>query len=262
MPGIILVHWNAGEAEERAATLRSAGFEVKTFWSTSDPAWRRFRDHPPSAFVIDLSRLPSQGRALATAFRQQKGTRAVPLVFAGGAPEKVEQTRKLLPDATYTDWSKISAALAGALAAPPARPVVPGTMQGYSGTPLPKKLGIREGGVVALAGAPEGFEEKLQPLADGVAVKRQLRGRADHILLFVKSKAALETRFPAAAKCLAAKGGLWIVWPKKASGVVTDISETHVRRYGLANGFVDYKICAVDETWSGLLFARRAPGKK
>ena len=83
------------------------------------------------------------------------------------------------------------------------------------------------------------------------------RGRPQLILLFTKSRADLARRFPAAARALAEGGGLWIVWPKKASGVVSDLGENAVREFGLAVGFVDYKVCAVDQTWSGLLFARR-----
>ncbi|MCP4662787.1 MAG: DUF3052 domain-containing protein [bacterium] len=130
-------------------------------------------------------------------------------------------------------------------------------MDGYSGTPLPKKLGIRAGSVVALLGAPAGFERKLGELPEGVRLKKQARGHADVILLFARSRANLEARFPAAARALAEGGGLWIVWPKKASGVASDLTLPAVRAFGLGSGFVDYKICAVDETFSGLLFARR-----
>jgi hypothetical protein len=93
-----------------------------------------------------------------------------------------------------------------------------------------------------------------------VRIGRAARGRPGRILLFTTSRADLERRFPAASRALAEGGGLWIVWPKKASGVATDLGETEVRAFGLAAGFVDYKVCALDTTWSGLLFARRRLG--
>jgi hypothetical protein len=130
-------------------------------------------------------------------------------------------------------------------------------LDGYSGTPLPKKLGVRAGAVVTLLGAPPGFERKLGALPEKVRLKRQARGKANLIVLFLKSRAELDRRFPVAARALAEGGGLWIAWPKKASGVTTDLTQATVRRFGLGAGFVDYKICAIDETWSGLLFARR-----
>ena len=136
--------------------------------------------------------------------------------------------------------------------------IVPASaLAGYSGTPLPRKLGIKPDTVVALLGAPEGFEAVLQPLPEDVRFKHSARGAANLILLFVKSRAEMQRRFPAAARCLADGGGLWIAWPKKASGVATDLTQATVRSFGLGAAFVDYKICAIDETWSGLLFARR-----
>ena len=194
------------------------------------------------------------------ALRQWKATRAVPLVFVEGAPEKVDAVRALLPDAFYTSWPGVAAALREALAGGSRDGVVPGTMAGYSGTPLPKKLGIKPGAVVTLLGAPEGFESKLP---EDVRIVRGARGTCDLILLFVRSRADLGRRLPAAQKALAVQGGLWIVWPKKTSALAGDLTQQAVRETGLASGLVDYKICAVDETWSGLLFAwrrKRPPG--
>jgi len=130
-------------------------------------------------------------------------------------------------------------------------------LAGYSGTPLPKKLGIKAESTVALLGAPPGFEKTLGRLPDGVRLRHDARGRPDRIVLFVRSTAELARRFPVAARALAPGGGLWIAWPKKASGVETDLTQTHVREFGLGRQFVDYKICAIDDTWSGLQFARR-----
>ncbi len=129
---------------------------------------------------------------------------------------------------------------------------------GYSGTPLPRKLGIRDGHRVLLAGAPDGFRSLLEPLPSGV----RLHGRAsrddyDAILLFASRRSALDRRLPKLIRRLAWAGGLWICWPKKASGVPTDLSGHAVRAAGLGAGLVDNKVCAVDETWSGLRFVYR-----
>jgi len=253
-----LIHWHAAEAKQRAKMLRHAGFQVDVH--TDAAPLRAIRENPPDAFVIDLSRRPSGGRDVAIWLRQRKATRGVPIVFAGGDPEKVAQVRELLPDAGYAEWRRIRGVLRRAIGNPPADPVVAGAMDGYSRTPLPKKLGIRAGSVVALLGAPADFARKLGPVPDDVQFRTQARGGpADVILLFAKSHAGLERRFPAAARALAEGGGLWIVWPKKASGVATDLTQPAVRAFGLGRGFVDYKICSVDETFSGLLFARRRP---
>jgi hypothetical protein len=130
---------------------------------------------------------------------------------------------------------------------------------GYSGTPLPQKLGIREGHQIALLGAPPDFADTLGELPLGVAVAHGLTGRIpfDVILLFTMSQADLEKRFMAAAVRLATAGGLWVAWPKKTSGFTTDVTENTVRAVGLDAGLVDNKVCAIDDTWSGLRFVVR-----
>ena len=128
---------------------------------------------------------------------------------------------------------------------------------GYSGIPLAKKLGIEPGHRVGLIGAPEGFEATLEGLPDGVRLSRRAAGRFDVIVFFTKRAAELEHRFGQLAAKLDKAGGLWVAWPKKASGVATDVVEGKVRRTGLDGGLVDNKICAVDETWSGLRFVYR-----
>lgn len=127
---------------------------------------------------------------------------------------------------------------------------------GYSGTPLPKKLMIRDGNIVALVDAPDGFEKTLGALPTGAVLRRSARGSREVTIWFVQTRRDLERRIAGTAKAVG-DGKLWLAWPKKASGVVTDVTEDVVRKVGLANGLVDYKVCAIDATWSGLLFARR-----
>jgi hypothetical protein len=129
---------------------------------------------------------------------------------------------------------------------------------GYSGTPLVRKLGIKLDARVGFIGAPEGFDPTLGELPPGVRVRRRLGGQPfDVIVAFHRARAELELRLPALARALDPAGGLWIAWPKRASGVSTDLTEDVVRALGLAGGLVDNKVCAIDETWSGLRFVYR-----
>lgn len=186
------------EALERAVRLRRAGYKVEVIWQGGGEPFRELRNRPPDAFVIDLSRLPSHGRAVGTFLRQQKGMRRVPIVFVAGEAEKIARVRKELPDAAYTEWSRIRGTLTRALRRRPTEPVVPDTMAGYSGTLLPKKLGIKPGVVVALLGAPHRFDKALGAIRTQIQIRMQARGRSDVILLFLESQAQLRRRLPVA----------------------------------------------------------------
>jgi len=257
-PRIFLIHWNAAEIKERAARIRAAGYEVNDRPPEGPAAFRKLREDPPAAVVIDLSRLPSHGRDTALFLRQGKATRRIPLVLVEGDPEKVERIKGILPDAVYTTWSRIRSALKQAMAHPPADPVAPKSiMDGYRGTPLVKKLGIRADASVSLVGAPGDFEKTLGKLPGGVSIKRRA-GPADLIIWFTRSRKDLDGRLGKIVK-LVGKGGMWIAWPKRTSGVESDLTQVVVRKAGLAAGLVDYKICAIDETWTGLKFTRRKP---
>ena len=130
-------------------------------------------------------------------------------------------------------------------------------MAGYSGTPLPKKLGIKEGSRIALVNAPKDFESELGQLPTGVTFLKQSTKSLDIILFFVLSERVLTRDFAKLAERLVANGMMWIAWPKKTSGVATDLYEGRVRQIGLDAGLVDVKICAIDDTWSGLKFVYR-----
>ena len=257
MARVRLVHWKPEEAWRRVEQLADAGYDVA--YEPFDPnTLRDLAKDPPDAFVIDLTRLPSHGRDVGIYVRERKATRRVPIVFAGGAPDKVARAKERLPDAVYSPWRDVAAAIQDAIANPPENPVVPAsTLAGYSGTPLPKKLGIKQGSTVALVDAPPDFEQTLGALPEGVDLRPGVAGTPDVIILFTKARAHLEAGVPEMRESMADGGRLWLAWPKKASGVVTDVSEPVVREIGLAAGLVDYKICAIDATWSGLLFARR-----
>lgn len=130
-------------------------------------------------------------------------------------------------------------------------------MAGYSGTPLAKKLGIKDGAVVALAAAPAGFVGELEPLPAAVRFVEMGTEAAHVVIAFFTSRAELTERWAHLGKAILPAGGLWIAWPKKASKVPTDITEDVLREIGLPTGLVDNKVCAINETWSGLRFVWR-----
>lgn len=125
---------------------------------------------------------------------------------------------------------------------------------GYSGTPLHRKLGIVPGARIALLGAPGDLALELP---DGVSVATRASGNRDVIVLFAERRAELERRLPAARRALEPAGGLWLAWPKRSSGVATDIDENLLREIVLPTGMVDNKVCAIDDVWSGLRFVVR-----
>ena len=126
---------------------------------------------------------------------------------------------------------------------------------GYSGTPLVRKLGIKPGARMQFVAAPPQLPSLLGVVPD--AATEVARGKLDFALLFVTRQSDLAKQFPKLRDRLEPDGMLWVSWPKKTSGVVSDLNENLVRDFGLANGLVDVKVCAIDDTWSGLKFVRR-----
>jgi hypothetical protein len=130
-------------------------------------------------------------------------------------------------------------------------------MPGYSGTPLPKKLGLKENLRVAFVGLPPEVKAELQEALASCVIVKDARGALDFAMVFAKKQADVKAEFSRLGQRLSPSGMLWVSWPKKASGVATDMNENDVRRIGLEAGLVDVKVCAVTEVWSGLKFVRR-----
>ncbi len=257
MKRVRLIHWKTEEAPERAGRLAAAGYKADYELPSGPNLLRALREDPPLAVVIDLSRLPSQGRDLAVTLRQGKSTRHVPLVFVGGDSQKVARVQELLPDAVYTSWEQIGEALEQAIAHPPQEPVAPDSaFAAYAGKPLIEKLGIKPNSAVALVNAPAGFAETLEQLPEGAVLQEGTRAPCDLTIWFTRSRVALQSEIGAMV-VWAEQGPLWIAWPKKGSRLASDLSQQIVRETGLASGLVDYKICSIDSTWSGLLFTQR-----
>ena len=244
---VVVLHFNPPNLDKRLAGL--ADWDVETLTPGGSADLKGLRERPPDAFVVDLDRRPSEGRSVAVQLRRYASTRPVPLVFAGGEEDQVARVRNLLPDATYVSWSGVRDGLGRAKRLE--KPVVPGTMDAYSQTELEPKLGVRAGTTLLLLGAPDGFGKALRR-AELVA-----EGPAQLVIVFAPGLADLERDFDGAKAALGPGGTLWICWPKKASGVDSDLDQRTVRRYGMDRGLVDFKVAAIDATWSGLRFARK-----
>ncbi len=130
-------------------------------------------------------------------------------------------------------------------------------MAGYSGTPLVKKLGVREDASVAAVGAPDGFRSLLEPLPAGAQWKSRLTPPIDLAIAFFTRRAEIARAWPRLTKAVGPDGIVWVAWPKRSSGVATDITEDSFRDELLPTGWVDVKVCAIDDTWSGLKFVLR-----
>lgn len=255
MPTVRLIHWDEDEGLERQKQLEALGYDV-SFDSGEAVAFvlRALTASSPDAIVIDLSRLPSHGREVGRLIRGSKTTRHLPLVYVDGAPEKVAATKALLPDATYTTWARLKTALPRAIARPVRNPIVPGDL--LSGKPTVAKLGVKPGNRVAVLGSPKGFVGTLKPLPPKVTFTARAEPSADLFLCFVRSARELIAHLVSLRDAVE-RQTLWMIWPKKASGVKSDLDGNVVRETGLAAGWVDFKVCSVDDTWSGLAFKRK-----
>jgi hypothetical protein len=182
--------------------------------------------------------MPSYGRAVGALIRETKSLRAIPLVFITGDPQKTAMVREMLPDAVYAPWHKIGPAIERAVKRPPKTPATPKVPV----RSLPAKLGIQANSVVALLNAPAGFS------VTGSGSPKD----ADVVLLFVKSAPALARELPPLARGLRKGCRLWVMWPKKASGVKSDLNLMRVWEIANLSGLSGAKVCAVDATWSGL----------
>lgn len=255
MHRVRLIHWNEDEGLARQKQLEGLGFEVQYEYTDGGSTIKLIRaSDEPDAVVIDMTRLPSHGREVGRVLRMTKISRHLPLIFVDGEPSKIAQTKALLPDATYTTWGRMKTSLARAIARPPASPIVP--RDTMSAKPPVEKLGVKAGYKVCLLGSPKGFADTLKPLPPRVTFTAKPDEAAHLFLCFVRSARELHAHL-LSLRASIDRQSLWMIWPKKASRVRSDLNGNVVRGAGLAAGWVDYKVCAVDDTWSGLAFKRR-----
>jgi hypothetical protein len=256
MAQIRLVSWDPGAAREHARALKKAGFTVDSAPLRTSGLIGQFRDNPPPVILIDLDRLPSHGRAVAIVVHGGKSTQHIPIVFAGGQEAKVKTAREQAPWALFSDWSGVAGALKKALRKPAAAAGKP-YMQHYAGSSLVKKLGFKPNMRTALLGAPEGFEEQLGDLPEGVEFETKVGPQTKMALWFIRSLRELATETEYLSSRLPEGASLWMVYPKETSRFKVDFTQNEVRGAGRDAGLVDYKICAVDSDWTGLKFARK-----
>jgi CheY-like chemotaxis protein len=243
MKTVRLIHWNEDEGLERQQQLEAFGFSTGFDAGDVTATLRAIRAGAPDAVVIDLTRMPSHGREVARTLRAAKATRHIPIVFVDGEKDKVALTKALLPDACYTTWGRLKTALPKAIANPPKTPVAPTDVM--SAKPAGDKLGVKAGNKVC-----------LKPLPARVTFTARADRACDLFLCFVRSARELESHVLTLRDTID-RQTLWMIWPKKASGVKSDLDGNVVRETGLAAGWVDFKVCSVDATWSGLAFKRR-----
>jgi hypothetical protein len=255
MARLHLVHWDPIEGRRHQRDLEALGHQVSYLGEVDGPALgRALTSGAAELFVLDLSRRPSHGREIAMVLRSRKATRHTPLLFVGGEPGKVAAIRALLPDATYTTWGRMTAAIPKAIRTAPAAPIVPPDPL-YAGRTVAQKLGIAAGERVAAIGAPRDFAAALGPLPAGARLTAAFAADVDRVVWFLRSRAELRVALGRLAASLRSQVA-WLSWPKKASGVMSDLDGNVVREAGLAAGLVDFKVCSVDATWSALAFKR------
>jgi hypothetical protein len=262
-----LICWNEADAASRAGILRRAGYRVIAEPPENPGGMvRYFRELSPDAVVIDLDRLPSHGRELGMSLRASKSTSHLRLLFAGGIPAKIEMVRAAIPDAVFAAWDgSITAAIERAMAQPeppllPSRELPKQTGAGS----LERKLDIKPQTHFAIAYTNRSdpwLDELLSSVPEGAVHQRRIDVNTTLALFPVATRHNLMRVFEQARSSLPPKASLWIVHPKQTSPLAADFNQDDVREAGLAHGFVDYKVCAVDKDWSALKFARRGVTK-
>jgi CheY-like chemotaxis protein len=258
---IHLIHWNEAEAEERSQLLINEGFDVNPLPPAGSSFLKDLESEDPQAILIDLSRLPSQGRDLAISLRKRKGTRHIPIVFVGGDPIKVEKIREVLPDAIYGEWEEIKALIEQAGEQDVEDLYVPDSVfAAYAGKPLAEKLGVKKGFKVAYINADGNFLSALGELPPDVEMIPSCDPVANLTIWFVNSQKNLESDLDAIIS-ISKNHPVWIAWPKKGSRYQSDLTQQIIRQTGLDAGMVDYKICSIDQNWSALIFKWRGDMK-
>ncbi len=258
MARICLLHWKAAEAGAHLRALEAAGHRVDYQEVFVPSLLQRWRESPPDAFVIDLSRLPSHGREIAIALRQSPRTRHIPLVFCGGEEEKIARVRKDLPDASYCTLRTLRSTVRKALTVRPVDPVKPVDMMArYASRTAAQKLGVKPASKILVIDPPRDLARVLGELPPEVEILEDgAAGGASVTLCFIRESDSLLPRL-SEVRPLAATTKLWIVWRKGGSRTRGDVTEAAVREQAIDLGLVDYKICSVNQVWSAMLFAHK-----
>ncbi|MEO5924683.1 MAG: DUF3052 family protein [Bryobacteraceae bacterium] len=247
---LALVHSRLAEAQPLITLLERAGYEVHYGSDLKPLRASQLKALSPTAAIVDLSRVPSYGRYWAAELRATS-MKHLPLVFVDGEPEKVAIVKAALPDATYTTRDKLTAVLKKLK--PVADPVQPSRMMASTSSNA-TKMGIKPHTRVAVFDAPPGYAKIIGTLPEGVSIEEEPDEPAQVTLWFVREAEAYLTSLRTVRQ-LAAKTKLWVLYPKQKKGITQRITQDDVRESAIAVGLVDYKICSVDETWTGMAFA-------
>ena len=254
MPRVRLFHWRAEEAKPVIAILRAQGYAVDYPGDKANGDWRTLRQSPTLAVVIDLTRLPSHGRWVAAEIRATKSLRHIPIVFLDGEPAKVESIRKMMPDAVFTSRGRLASALKRVK--PLADPIVPPRLMNRTDRTAAQKLGIISGAHVAVIDPPADYLRVLGKLPADVLFQEDQEG-APLTLWFVRNSDSYLAGVNAMRR-LSASSRIWVIYPKRQSGrAASGLTQGFIRETALSVGLVDYKVCSVNEVWTGLLFARK-----
>ena len=243
-----LVCWNPELERDRREALMAAGFQVDSKAVPPGKLMTHIRLTQPDCVVIDLDRIPSHGREVGTMLRTTKSTRAIPLVFLGGEPDKTARIRNELPDASFGSWARSAVVIRQAVRSWETPVIVPMQhMQRFGASSLDKKLGLKSGMQVALLGAPAIFSTLI---ATEIAAVDRISRNTELVICFIRSREDLEREMG----FLALHPPVWVAFPK---GNAAGFTQYDVRRLASASGMTDNKVCAIDGTWSAIRFARR-----
>ena len=256
MRRVRLFHWKANEAASLIKELKAAGHSVD-YSEDLGTYWRGRRDLP-DVFVIDLTRLPAHGREVAVALRGYKPSRHVPIIFVDGDVAKVDGVKRIIPDAIYTSREKLPKAIDRAK--PPSTPLVPSQMMDrYAGRTAAQKLGIGKEMAVAVVDPPVDYAKVVGILPEGARFDEDGGSDRKVTLWFIHDYGAFEAELPRMRQ-VAQRSRLWILWRK---GKLDGIDGNMVREGANQVGLVDYKVCSVNENWTGLVFAlKKAQAKQ
>ena len=254
MARVRIVHWKEPRAAPLLEACRACGFEVEYDPVRFPDLARLIRANPPDALVIDLSCLPSHGRESAIYLRRTKYARNVPLVFVDGEPEKVAKVREQLPDATFTTHGQLCSKIKGALSKTLAAPVLPPPPEArFASRTVAQKLGMKPNSTAAVLEAPRNYAAVLGELPEGVELVEDPETICPVTLWFVEDRRGLTARIRRMHR-IADRTKLWIIWRKGGKG---ELTSNLIRESGIEAGLVDYKICSVNELWSGMAFGRK-----
>lgn len=250
---LALVHWKAEEAQPLVTALESAGYEVHYGSEEKPIRVTQLRGLDLTAAVVDLTRMPSYGKYWAAELRASS-MKELPILFVDGDAERVARVRAAIPDAEYVSSEDLADALKRVK--PVKNPVQPSRMMASTRSAA-LKMGVKAGARVGVYDAPRGYAKVIGALPPGAVFEEEPDTPADFALWFVRDTEAYLAGLRA-KKAIAAKSKLWVLYPKQQKGkTVAGITQATVREAAIKVGLVDYKICSVDATWTGLAFAAK-----